>query len=296
MVETVQAFIRFLVPVDYSIVSKQASLYALNLASQLNAEVHFLHVYYSPAIDALEITGSSFTQPQVQTEVIEEMGKTEEKLMEDFVREVLQEAGPINIPVKKIVLPGIPEDEITDYAQENEYDLVVMGTRGKNAQKVAIFGSVTISVMDHILIPLLVVPENFLPMQREIPNNLLFVTTFEKHDPHTLERLMRFLTPVTNLKIFLGHIETEESDDWDDIRLKGLADLIHTKFHRPDVEVCRFKEKDLLKELDDYISRNNINAIAMASQRRSLIAKLFTSDLTRKILYHSTVPLLIFHS
>jgi len=296
MAETVQVRIRFLVPVDYSVVSKQASLYALNLAAQLNAEVHFLHVYYSPAIDALEITGSSFTQPQVQTEVIEEMSKTEEKMMENFVAEVLQEAGNENIPVKKLVLPGIPEDEITDYAQENEYDLVVMGTRGKNAQKVAIFGSVTISVMDRIRIPLLVIPENFLPMHREIPNNLLFVTTFEKRDPHTLERLMRFLTPVSNLRIFLGHIQAEESDEWDNIRLNGLADLIRTKYNRPDVEVCRFQEKDLLKELDEYISRNKINAIAMTSQRRSLIAKLFTSDFTRKILYHSTVPLLIFHS
>lgn len=296
MAETVQAAFRFLVPVDYSVVSKQASLYAINLASRLNAELHFLHVYYSPAIDALEITGSSFTQPQVQTEIIEEMGKTEEKRMEEFVNELMQETGAGNLLVRQYVLPGIPEDEITDYAQENEYDLVVMGTRGKNAQKVAIFGSVTISVMDRIKVPLLIIPENFLPLHKEMPDNLLFVTTFEKRDPHTLERLMRFLTPVSNLKIFLGHIETEASDEWDDIKLKGLADVIRTKYNRPYVEVCRFNEKELLQELDEYIIRNKINAIAMTSRRRSLIAKLFSSDFTRKIFYHSTVPLLVFHA
>lgn len=294
MAETVQETIRFLVPVDYSVVSRQAALYALHLAEHLKASVHFLHVYYSPAMDAMEISASNFSQAQLQTDVMAEMEKSEKEMMAKFVKDVTSEALVPAIHVSQFVLPGIPEDEITGYAQENNYDLVVMGTRGKNAQKVAIFGSVTISVMDRAKVPLLMIPENYIPIHIRELNNLLYVTSFEKADPESLDRLMRLLAPVKNVRIIFGHLQTEPSDDWDDIKLNGLCDRVRTRYQRPEVEVCRFTEKNLIKDLDEYITQNKINVIAMTSRRRSLISKLFAGDVTRKILYHSTIPLLVF--
>ena len=48
---------KILVPVDYSDASMKASLFAIDLADRLKADIRLLHVYYNPIIDYTKITG-----------------------------------------------------------------------------------------------------------------------------------------------------------------------------------------------------------------------------------------------
>jgi nucleotide-binding universal stress UspA family protein len=52
---------------------------------------------------------------------------------------------------------GRPYQEIVRYALETEADLIILGVRGRNALDLALFGSTTHRVIQHVPCPVLAV-------------------------------------------------------------------------------------------------------------------------------------------
>jgi nucleotide-binding universal stress UspA family protein len=52
-----------------------------------------------------------------------------------------------NIEVESVILEGSPVDEIVDFAEKNDIDLIVMATQGKNVIQRFLIGSVTENVV-----------------------------------------------------------------------------------------------------------------------------------------------------
>ena len=59
--------------------------------------------------------------------------------------------------VKTAIKYGDPAQKIIDAAETNEYDLVIMGSRGLNAISRAMLGSVSNKVLNHIKVSVLIV-------------------------------------------------------------------------------------------------------------------------------------------
>ena len=64
-----------------------------------------------------------------------------------------------NVSVKSILLEGHPADELIRYAEENEMDIIVMGTLGKTGLDRLLLGSVAGNVVRHSKVPVMVVRE-----------------------------------------------------------------------------------------------------------------------------------------
>ena len=54
-----------------------------------------------------------------------------------------------NVEVKSVILEGSPAQEIVNFAEGNDIDLIVMGTHGKNAVERFLLGSVAENVVRH---------------------------------------------------------------------------------------------------------------------------------------------------
>lgn len=59
--------------------------------------------------------------------------------------------------MKSVLLIGRPAEEIIDYAEKNDIDLIVMGTLGLTGVKRFLIGSVAENVVRHSKVPVLVV-------------------------------------------------------------------------------------------------------------------------------------------
>ena len=64
-----------------------------------------------------------------------------------------------NVNVKSILLEGHPADELIRYAEENEMDIIVMGTLGRTGLDRLLLGSVAGNVVRHSKVPVMVVRE-----------------------------------------------------------------------------------------------------------------------------------------
>jgi len=128
---------RILLCTDFSDHARHALTYAFSLAMEYNAQLTLLHV-------------------------LEESGN-EQFLQESTAAAVrdLEQLVPADIPnwctVKSLVRAGKPYQEIIQFIQEDQSDLVVLGVRGRNALDLALFGSTTYRVIQLGSCPVLAV-------------------------------------------------------------------------------------------------------------------------------------------
>ena len=54
-----------------------------------------------------------------------------------------------NVEVEPVILEGNPANEIVDFAEKNDIDLIVMGTQGKTGIQRFLIGSVAENVVRH---------------------------------------------------------------------------------------------------------------------------------------------------
>lgn len=144
-----------LVPIDGSEHSVRAMSYALDLAEKYSADIKLLSVA-QPVV----ATGSMFlTQPilpPASTAIyVKEIEAAHEKILAEALRKA-KESKP-NINISKQLVNGRPADKIVKIANDGNFDLIVMGSRGAGGIKEFFLGSVSDRVADEARCPVLLV-------------------------------------------------------------------------------------------------------------------------------------------
>lgn len=117
---------------DFSESSEYAFDYALSLAQKYSAKLIILHVINEP----VDLRG--FYVPHISFENLEkEIADGAATMMERFCAEKLSSYSNY----EKLVLSGIPFEEIVKKAGESGADLIVMGTHGRKGLDHMLFGS-----------------------------------------------------------------------------------------------------------------------------------------------------------
>jgi nucleotide-binding universal stress UspA family protein len=287
---------KILVPVDYSECSRFACRYALKIACKLGAEIKLFHTYYSPAFDLIELAGAVQTQSQLREEVTINLEETEKATLERFMqslKEFMRECGMADISISYSIAPGVPEDEIISFCETYIPDLVVMGTKGKGKGVGSIIGSVTAAIINRIDFPVLAIPEKYTFIGEENVKNILYVTDFDESDFLTLKSLMS-ITDQLDLDVHCVHIG-EDPNGWDKVKMEGLMKYFAEVYRKTQVGYSFINEKNLLFDLDELIRAKNINILSLTARRQKIFEKLFRPNLTKKLFYHTGIPLLVFH-
>jgi nucleotide-binding universal stress UspA family protein len=287
---------RILVPVDYSECSKFACRFAVKIACKLGAEIKLFHTYYSPAFDLIELAGAVQTQSQLREEVTTNLEESEKETIETFIQGMKDYMKDSCLPQVRFsfdIVPGVPEDEIIRFSESYMPDIVIMGTRGKGTGVSSIMGSVTASVINRIVYPILAIPEKYTFVGEKNVKNLLYVTDFDESDFLTLKSLM-ILTDQLDLDIHCVHIG-DDPLSWDKVRMEGLMEYFRTSYGKTQVKYSFISQRNLLDDLDQLIREKNINILSLTAHRQSIVDRLFKPNITKKLFYHTSIPLLVFH-
>jgi len=97
-----------------------------------------------------------------------------------------------------------------------------------------------------------------------------------------------------DVKIFCVHIG--EEDVWDKANIVRLKKHFNKEYHGFAVECLLLQNTDVIQGLQDFIHEKGIDLIAMTTHKRNFITKFLNPSLTRKMLFHSNTPILVFHS
>lgn len=137
-----------LFPTDFSEGSSEALRYAVDLAQRYGAKLFVVNVIY----DVVKATG--WYVPHVSVDkMYEDIRESAKKELERFGVEELSALKN----VERIVLSGVPHEEIINFAKDQKIDLIVMGTHGRKGVDRILFGSTAAQIVRFAPCPVLTV-------------------------------------------------------------------------------------------------------------------------------------------
>ena len=140
---------KILVPVDGSVHSRKALSHAVALARSFAAEIGILYVsVLSQQVPLYDQVKGSKIPPNASTDPV------------NFAKAILSEAikqVPEDILVQTHNEVGEPRIMITDFAAQNAYDVIVIGSRGLGTISGLLLGSVSTYVVHHSSCPVLII-------------------------------------------------------------------------------------------------------------------------------------------
>jgi nucleotide-binding universal stress UspA family protein len=129
-----------MVATDGSELVKRAVDLAIEIAKLSEAKLYAVHVITPRSYSIIPSQNAEWKK------TIEEHLRMEGKEATAYV----ENAGKtVNVDVESIILEGNPVEEILDFAEKNDIDLIVMGTQGKSAVQRFLIGSVSEKVVRH---------------------------------------------------------------------------------------------------------------------------------------------------
>ncbi len=139
---------KILFPTDFSEGSFHALPFAVDLSKHYNSKLYILHVIY----DVAKATNSHI--PHVSSdELYKEMSAWAQGEIESCCIEEIR-----GLPnVEKVVLKGIPYEEVIKFAEKQKIDMIVMGTYGRKGLERFLFGSTAERVVRRAPCPVMTV-------------------------------------------------------------------------------------------------------------------------------------------
>ena len=287
---------RVLVPVDYSLHAENAAFYAINIAAAMKSDIMLLNVYLDPNLNPfshLETFTYTTNLEQITKEVEKETEKwlkaLSEKLKEEIKKRGIKGVSVFYDLARDNVISGIME-----YVRLYNPGLVVMGTRGNKREGLWTFGSTTAKAIEKLKIPILAIPKGFDALKQSGPKRIVYVTSFDENDFWSLSRLATFARPF-NAQIYCLHI-AEAISKQEEASMRKMRKFITEDLRVENLECGLLECLDFQLCLEDFVQERSVDVIAMTTHHRNLFTRLYQPSLTRKMLFHTDIPLLVFHA
>jgi len=165
-------------------------------------------------------------------------------------------------------------DVVNDFVEEENIDLVIMGTLGAGNRKDVTFGSETLQVVKYVKAPVLAVPGSY----RDItPQNFLFATDFMV--PYKRRELKLVDTIVRN---FAGKLKLLYISKYDKLSFRQednkafLESCLDEEHH----ECVHESMGDVLQAINKHLADDGIDMLIMVNSRHSYLENvLYTSKI-----------------
>lgn len=266
-----------LVPTDFSEPSLKAIHYAATIAGETASKIIIFHAV------SLHLS-ATIEEPQFY--VAGELEKIENEQLV-HLKYQLQKRYPA-IHFESVSRTGFPIESIQETADEINADLIVMGTRGANGIKGLLVGSNTSNLIEHTRIPVLAVPEE--TDYRGI-KKIVFATNMQKDDIRCLKRIIDLFAGQQPY-ITLVHIEDGHHRDPEAALTNWFRAEVIPAIDYPRLNAECISETDIVRSLDEYLRANHTDLLVTATKRRNFIERIFDRSITKKLVFHSTIPLL----
>lgn len=276
---------KIVVLTDFSKLSKVAVSYAIGLAKAIEARIILISV----------INASSSPKTLSNWKKLEgQMIKGAKADADLLIREVTAEAGEIEISYDSIF--GFPlADMIDTFVVKNKIDFIVMGTKGATGLRKALIGSNAAAVIDKSSVPVMVVPGK---AQFKSIRKIVYASDIQNlpGEIKAVAQFARFFdASIDVLHVVQGHSKKEmEELERNMARILKEEQLIKTANYRK-IQFHVLNSKNIPDAVDKFVSDQNTDVLTMFTHRLDFYEKLFDKSITRKLAFHSKVPMLTFN-
>lgn len=270
-----------IIPVDFSATSLKALQAGEYIARRTDHSTVCLVHYYG-------LTLNNFANPEaaLPIDMVDQIRVAAEHQMNDLAASV----NAAGFTLKTVVEMGEIKTDIVTLAKEQNADLIIMGTVGSGSLVNKLIGSNASHVMEESTIPVMLVPKDF---EFKGCQHAVFADDFNKDNSHFAGQLIDFAINVgiQSLNILYidkpggsGVVEIDES-------VNRLRDLLGENR----IQVEAIPALNFEKGIDEYTKSHPTDLIIMATEKKTLLQRLFVYGHTQVMAMHTHIPLLVYH-
>ncbi len=266
-----------LVAVDFSEASKNAAIYATQLANYFLAKVTLYNAFTLPT-------------PYPESGVVfDELEYKETSLnsLNEVKKLILQKIPTANVSVKSVL--GEAEIGILQECSTGNYDILVMGIAG-NIGKLHeyLLGSTASAVARKSNIFTIIVPEGY---EYKKIRNIAFACDYRTELEKNLMLIkINYLVKAFNAKLFIFNIITMNTEfTLDAINREVYVD---DKLAKIMPEVVYSVNEDVTEGLIDLVKEHDIDLLVTYPQHHNYFYEWFKESNTKKLAFHTPIPLL----
>ena len=256
-----------LVPVDFSPASENAAKFAAELARKEGARLILLHAYRLPVSTSEMPVLVSLAEVEESANL--DMERLQGRLVKDFP----------NVDVDGVCRMGFAVEAIIEASANFQPQMIVMGMRGHSGAVERILGSNTTALMKRAFCPVLIVPE----FAKFVNPEILVVGCDHPGaiSPRVREQIKRLSTEF-NSNIEYVSVTSKKPE-------LVLQDEVNAN---QSYKAVTLEGEDVIDEMNKYMDQTPNGWLVMMPHRYGLLESIFHVSKTRKMAWHTHVPLL----
>lgn len=264
---------------DFSKTARNAIEYAVEIAKRTKARLILFHAYHATVVPAevpIVIPAEEFEQEAL-------------KSLEKIKRSIHRKHGN-KLSIECICRYGFPVDEINRFVTGHKIDLVVMGMEGSGYLTEKLIGSITTAVINGSKCPVLAI-DRYVKFKNI--KKIALACDYNKISKKTIFDPIKLFAQLFKSHVYILNVVKDKtkpaiSKAVSGIRLNHSFDGIPHSFHS-------VASEDVIKGINDFVRQEKVDLVVMIPRNHSFFQGLFKEAHTKKMAFHSKVPLLAIH-
>lgn len=270
--------LKILIPTDFSVQAEYAYLMVKKLEEKIPVQIHFIHVLSVPDTVTMDSEGVIQTCGDISVEYVVSQKEIAQRKLNDL-KTIYGNEINIHFELGKLT------DKIVTFAKKNDFDLIVMGTKGAWGLKEKLSGSETQMIARQSEVPLL-----SLMCDRSdlVINNVLLVHDFRSPKKENLSLLHKLINAF-NAKTHLLQIIFNESEKQ---TIEPLMDRFAIENSIVNYEKHFLIDKDVENGVVHFNQMQDMDVVCIGTHGKG---GFFHTSATEKLVNHLFKPIISYH-
>jgi nucleotide-binding universal stress UspA family protein len=272
---------KILIPADFSDNAMNAIKYALELSKYDICEFYIMHAYQDEIY-----TNSTFLTRETRDEVTMSVADRSKKQLDETLRRIRDISPNPKHNYHIISSNSLLIDAADKIVDDEEIDIIVMGTHGKTNDRKLTFGSHTLQVLKYVQCPVLAIPEKY---KYTPPKHILFPTNYMM--PYKRRELKLLCEMIAPYRAIVDMLYISEIDKLS-IRQEDNRDLIKEELCKNQINFKTVKGNNITNPIYIYIKEHNIDMLVMVNSRHSFLESILYQSTIDEMSLHLDIPFL----
>ena len=273
---------KVLIPTDFSENSWNAIKYAMELFKYEKSEFIIMHAYADEVYEHnIKMSRALFE------EFKEKVGESSDRELQKVLAKMLEVSPNPRHEYNFVSVFGGLVEEANDFADKENIDVLVMGTRGQTDDRDITFGSNTIQVIKYVKCPVLVVPSKYHKVQLE---NILFTSNYQLPFRRRALKLVSAIAKDFAAKINFLYISNFDKLSF---RQQDNKSFLECHFKENESRFLRESGDSVTPAINDFIDQNSIDMLVMVNTRHSYLENLLVTSSIQEIGLKIQIPFLV---
>ena len=280
---------KILIPTDFSENSENTIHYGARLARDLHKGIELIHAIDLYEYDMNYSLSDDVMAPHISTDMLQFRRETAETSLEKMKNNLKRQYPDLPLVDYKIQ-DGIVPKIIAERAKAKDIQMILLTGRGEDDLISKLISDSNYRIVEEADCPVWLIPPK---ADYKSLKKIIYATDYQEEDIYTLQRLSK-LAEIYRSEIYALHIVKNEDFNVK-VKQTGFQNLVREKVGYNPIHVMVTMSYNNFEKIDEVAHEIGADLIVTLKENKGFLQKIFSPDVTRKLILHTDLPVLVYH-